>query len=136
MPSELTIATLIQERHVLYQLKQELGILKGDLEILAFAYSNMFFSLYDLKKHYNHTNIQQLSRSLQKLSKNYYLHVFKKGSKGSPTQYTITPDGERLLNRYQAGVIPCDKAEIHLRSAAGALMRDNSLRDIIRYRNQ
>lgn len=134
MPSELTISTLTQEREVLFQLKRDLGILKRDLEVLAFAYTKMFFSLYDLKHQYKHTNIQQLSRSLLKLSKGHYLTVFKSGSKNSPAQYVIAPDGEKLLNRYQAELIQAKVDENGLRSMFAPLTQNDNLRTLIRYR--
>ncbi len=81
MATEIEILQMVtlKQGEALYQLSQELGLTRLDLEILAFSEKRMFFTLYDLQRFYSHTNVPQIRRSLQKLSAEKFIQVFSKG---------------------------------------------------------
>jgi hypothetical protein len=98
--SAVVLKTILKQREVLYQYHKSYGIGRIELELIAVSVKQPLFSLYDLQKHYPHTNIQQLRRCIKKLRELKYVETFKLGYRNSPTLYIFSKSAKGLLNDY------------------------------------
>ena len=97
---EEVIETLLHLRDAIFKTREKHGILRIDLEVLAFSKVKVFFTLYDLQSYYTHTNIQQIIRSLQRLKMKGYLTLMQKGCRNKPAYYSIANTGKLALIDY------------------------------------
>ena len=94
---------ILKHREALYQIKNQSDISRTDLEVLAFAAEKVFFTYYDVEKFFNHTNCQQLRRSIRNLVSMKYVRMVSK--RNSVINYAILTSGKRVLADYATHIL-------------------------------
>ncbi|GEM_PF-6853753 len=107
MITEIDIVSLniLKQREALYQLNKHFDLSRTDLEVLTFSQRQMFFTLYDLQRFYSHTNVQQIRRSLKRLTEIKALQVISRGIKNKPTNYVVSRTGKQVFKNYAALIL-------------------------------
>jgi len=73
---------------------------KTDIEIMTYAMRHEIFTAYEVSTFLNQMNVQQLRRTLQKLTDFSILEVIRSGTKNKPALYMLTYKGEQVLDEY------------------------------------
>jgi len=103
--SDIVQRTILRQREALYQIHNEFGIARTDLEVLGYAKEKMFFTSYDLQEYYIHTNIQQIRRSLRNLTASNFIKVFSKTQEKKRVYYVISSKGKQAYYQYEAIIL-------------------------------
>lgn len=119
---ELLFKTVLKQRAALYQLHQEHGVTRTDLEVLSFSLVKRFFTFHDLQTFYPHTNVQVIKRSLRKLNMTNHLEILRKGLGNRPTFYCLSIQGKRALERYSVLILGSVPNEINVTTNFGSII--------------
>lgn len=97
---EMLLTAKLNERNIIYRFRNDNGLNSFDLDILLFAHRNQVFNIYDARRHFEHTNVQQILRSIKKLNSGKYLELLRPGIKGRPALYWLSGTGELMIEHY------------------------------------
>lgn len=97
---QIILRSKLLERNAIYQIKLQTKVNAFDLDILLLAHFTATFSIYNIRKHFPHTNVQQIRRSVFKLIDLNHLDKIRDGSKNRPALYWINESGKFVINEY------------------------------------
>lgn len=99
---EMLLTAKLHERNIIYSFRQYSGLNSFDLDILLFTRYNKMLNIYEARKHFKHTNIQQIRRSVAKLNRLMCLELLRPGIKGKPALYWLSNSGDLMIAKYDS----------------------------------
>lgn len=93
---------LLNQRAVLFDLRQQTPLAKFDVEVICFASGKQFFTTYDIRQHFDKTTPQQIYNCLKKLIKLDMVENFSITEQRKI--YSVTEKGICYLNDYYTGI--------------------------------
>ncbi len=95
------LLSILRQRHALTALRKEMLISRTDMEVLAYAkLRNRMITVYEVKKYFPSTNIQQLRAVITKLELEGLLNLVTQGVKNRPSVYWLSDKGQSIIDKY------------------------------------
>jgi hypothetical protein len=91
---------VLNERMVIYLLRQKTGLNRSDIEVLVYAANNLTFTVYQVQSFYKQAQLQTIRRAILKLSKHKLIENIGIGKVANAKVYMISPLGAQHLEIY------------------------------------